>query len=226
MTLTARLVNFTFKRLVHILCRIDVSQLDKVPAEGPLLLAANHVNFIEVPILYLHLLPRPVTGFVKADNWEKPFLRWLFNLWHAIPLHRGEADMAAIRAGLAALARDQILAIAPEGTRTGDGRLQQGHPGIAVMALKSGAPILPVAYWGGEKFWHNFPRLRRTDFNIGVGRPFTLDAGGARVTKQMRRQMADEIMCQIARLLPPEYRGYYTDLSAATETYLRFAPEG
>ncbi len=223
MTPTARLVNFTFKRILRILCRIDTSQLAQIPAEGPLILAVNHINFIEVPILYTHLMPRPVTGFVKSDNWENVFSRWLFELWQAIPLHRGQADMAAIRAGLAALEQGHMLAIAPEGTRTGDGRLRQGHPGIAVMALKSGAPILPIAYWGGEKFLDNFPRLRRTDFYIGVGRPFTLNAGGARVNKQIRQQMTDEIMFQIARLLPPEYRGYYADSSAVTETYLQFS---
>jgi 1-acyl-sn-glycerol-3-phosphate acyltransferase len=225
MSLTFHVVNFTFKRIVRLLCRVDDSQWHKFPATGPLLLAANHVNFVEVPIMYTHLMPRPVTGFVKAENWEKPFLRWLFDLWGGIPLHRGEADMAAIRDGLAALAEGKMLTIAPEGTRTGDGRLQKAHPGIVIMALKSGAPILPIAYWGHEQFWPNFKRLRRTDFNLGVGRPFTLHPGSQRVTKEIRQQMADEIMFQIARLLPEEYRGYYSDLSRATEMYLKFLSE-
>jgi 1-acyl-sn-glycerol-3-phosphate acyltransferase len=225
MSLTFHLTNFTFKRIVRILCRVNDSQWHKFPAKGPLLLAANHVNFVEVPVMYTHLLPRPVTGFVKAENWEKPFFRWLFNLWGGIPLHRGEADMTAVRAGLSVLEDEWMLTVAPEGTRTGDGRLRQGHPGIVIMALKSGAPILPVAYWGHEMFWQNFKRLRRTDFNLQVGRPFTLDPGSQRVTKQIRQQMADEIMFQIARLLPEDYRGYYSDLSQATEEYLKFGPE-
>ena len=222
MSLTYHVVNFTFKRITRILCRVDDSQWHKFPQKGPLLLAANHVNFVEVPVMYTHLLPRPVTGFVKAENWEKPFFRWLFNLWGGIPLHRGEADMTAVRAGLAVLEDKGMLTVAPEGTRTGDGRLRQGHPGIVIMALKSGAPILPIAYWGHEMFWPNFKRLRRTDFNLHVGRPFTLDPGSQRVTKEIRQQMTDEIMFQIAHLLPEEYRGYYSDLSQATETYLNF----
>ncbi len=225
MSVTYHLVNFTFKRITRILCRVDDSQWHKVPAQGPLLLAVNHVNFMEVPVMYLHLLPRPVTAFVKAKNWEKPFLRWLFELWGAIPLHRGEADMAAVRAGLAALEAGKILTVAPEGTRTGNGRLIRGHPGIVLMALKADAPILPVAYYGSEQFWDNIRRLRRTDFKVRVGRPFRLNPGGAHVNKAMRQQMADEIMFQIARLLPPEYRGYYADLSTASETYLHFLPE-
>ncbi len=225
MNVTYPLVNFVFKRLVRILCCVDDSQWSKFPPKGPLLLAANHINFLEVPVMYLHLLPRPITGFVKAENWEKPFFRWLFNLWGGIPLHRAEADMAAMRAGLAALAEGKILTVAPEGTRTGDGRLIRGHPGIVLMALKADTPILPVAYCGSEHFWDNIRRLRRTPFNVRVGRPFRLEPGSAPVTKAVRQQMADEIMYQIARLLPPENRGYYADLSAATETYLDFLPE-
>lgn len=222
MTFTARLILFTFKRIVRILCRIDESQLNRVPATGPLLLAANHINFLELPVVYTHLMPRPLTGFVKADNWDKPLLRWLFNLWEAIPLHRGEADVTAVRAGLGTLKQGKILAVAPEGTRSGDGRLQKAHPGIVIMALKSGAPILPVAYWGGEKFWSNIKRLRRTDFYIAVGRPFRLNPGEARVSKQIRQQMADEIMLQITRLLPSEYHGYYADFAPGSETYIQF----
>lgn len=225
MTFTYRIVNAVFKRILRILCRVDDSQWRKIPETGPLLLVVNHVNFIEAPMMITHLIPRPLTGFVKAENWDKPVSRWLFEMWNAIPLHRGEADLTAVRAGLAALADGQILAVAPEGTRTGDGRLRQGHPGIVTMALKGKAPILPAAYFGHEVFWQNMRRLRRTDFRLRVGRPFMLEMGDGRVTKQIRQQMVDEIMYQIARLLPPENRGYYADLDAATESYIRFLSE-
>jgi 1-acyl-sn-glycerol-3-phosphate acyltransferase len=79
-----------------------------------------------------------------------------------------------------------------------------------------------MVYYGGELFWDNLSRLRRTDFHIVVGQPFYLDAGESKVTRQVRRQMADEVMYQMARLLPPAYRGVYSDVAAATEKYLRF----
>jgi 1-acyl-sn-glycerol-3-phosphate acyltransferase len=219
-----RLVNFTFKRIVRTLCRVDDSQWHKIPEAGPLLLVVNHINFIEVPVAYTHLLPRPITGFVKAENWDKTFTRWLFELWGAIPLHRGEADITAVRAGLAALAQGKILVVAPEGTRTGDGRLRPGQPGIVTMALKSNVAVLPVAYYGHQHFWSNVRRLRRTDFHLAVGRPFYLIRGNSRITKRIRQQMVDEIMYQLAQLLPAECRGHYADLSAASQTFLRFAP--
>jgi 1-acyl-sn-glycerol-3-phosphate acyltransferase len=219
---TYHVVNFTFKRIVRILCRVDDSQWHNIPAEGPFIMAVNHINFMEIPVMYTHLLPRPMTGFVKAESFDLPFVGWVFKLWEGIPLQRGEADMTAMRAGLNALAEGKILVIAPEGTRTGDGRLQQGHPGLVTMALKANVPILPVAYYGSEHFWPNFKRLRRTDFHVNVGRPFTLDRRGMRITKEVRRQMVDEIMAQIAQLLPPENRGFYAALSAAPSTYLRY----
>jgi 1-acyl-sn-glycerol-3-phosphate acyltransferase len=222
MSFTYHVVNFTFRRIVRVLCRVDDSQLPKIPEKGPYIMAVNHINFMEMPLMYTHLIPRPMTGFVKAAGWKNPFLRWIFDLWGAIPVERGEADMSAVRAGLSALDEGKILVIAPEGTRTGDGRLIQGHPGIVTMALKGNVPILPVVYYGHENFWSNIKRLRRTDFQINVGRPFYLDRGGARVSKEVRRQMVDEIMYQLAGLLPEKYRGYYADLSAATEAYLSF----
>ncbi len=221
-TFGQRLVLLGIKTLLRILCRVDAAQLDRVPAHGPLILLSNHVNFLDVPVVFTHLYPRVVTGFAKAETWDSPFLGPLFTLWRAIPLRRGEADMGAIRQALAALEAGCILGLAPEGTRSGDGRLQRGHAGVVTLALRSGAPLLPCVFYGGERFWSNLRRLRRTDFHIIVGQPFYLDARGERVTRQVRQQMTDEIMYRLAALLPPEYRGVYADLSAATTTYLRY----
>lgn len=225
MRLRARLVNGTIKGLTRILCRVDDAQLALIPQQGPLILVANHINFLEVPLIYTHLLPRPVTGFAKAETWDNPAMAALFDLWEAIPLQRGEADHAAMRRALGALGAGKILAMAPEGTRSGHGRLQRGHPGVVTLALLSGAPLLPLAYFGSESFRGNLSHLRRTEFHIAVGRPFVLDPRGAKVTREIRQCMVDEVMYQLAALLPPAYRGAYSDLALATETYLRF-PEG
>jgi 1-acyl-sn-glycerol-3-phosphate acyltransferase len=219
---TAWLVNTTLKGFTRLLCRVDDRQLARIPAAGPLILVSNHINFIEVPLVYTHLLPRPVTGFAKAETWDNPAMAYLFNLWKAIPLRRGEADLAGLRLGLRALEAGQILAVAPEGTRSGDGRLKRGYPGIVMLALLSGAPVLPLAYYGSERFRSNLSRLRRTDFHILVGEQFTLLPQTARVSAHIRQKIADEIMYQLAALLPPAYRGEYADLSQASRDYLVF----
>jgi 1-acyl-sn-glycerol-3-phosphate acyltransferase len=217
-----RPLNSVVRLVTGILCRIYDEQLVKVPPRGPLILVANHVSFIEVPILISHLQPRPITGFAKSENWDNPVTRFLFHVWGGIPLRRGTPDTVAFRQALKALDEGYIMAVAPEGTRSGDGVLQRGIPGVVLLALRTGVPLLPMAYYGGEQFRHRLPRLRRTDFHIAIGRSFYLRAGNGRVTPEVRQQMVDEIMYQIAALLPPSYRGYYADLSAATEEYLEF----
>jgi 1-acyl-sn-glycerol-3-phosphate acyltransferase len=224
MTFIYQMVFSTIKALIRFLCRVDDAQLARVPGQGPLIIVANHVNFLEVPLIYTHLQPRPLTGFAKVEAWDNPFIGALFSMGGAIPLYRGEADVAAFRQALKALEAGHILALAPEGTRSGHGRLQQGRPGAILLALRSGTPLLPLVYYGGERFWQNLACLRRTDFHIIVGQPFYLDAGEVKVTRQVRQQMIDEVMYQMAALLPPAYRGAYSDLTAATETYLRFPP--
>jgi 1-acyl-sn-glycerol-3-phosphate acyltransferase len=200
---------------------VDYREISKIPSQGPLILVGNHVNFLEVPVMYLYLLPRNMTGFAAAKSWKNPFFSFLFDLWDAIPLKRWEADINALKMGLEALRSGKILAIAPEGTRSGDGKLQAGNPGVVLLALKSGAPLLPVSYYGGEEIWRNLRKLRRTEFNIVVGEPFVLAPGTSKVTGEVRQKMLDEIMYQLASLLPEEYRGVYSDLDNATQEYIQ-----
>ena len=82
-----------------------------------------------------------------------------------------------------------------------------------------------LVFYGAEHYRDNLRRLRRTDFHVVVGEPFYIDAGGVRVTRQVRQQIVDEIMYQMAVLLPPAYRGAYSDLNAATKKYLSFQPD-
>jgi len=221
-TITERVVDTTLKGITAILCRVDGKQLSRVPHKGPLIVVTNHINFLEAPIIYTRLQPRPITGFAKIESWDTTWLGWLFDVWGMIPIQRGEADLTAVKKGLAALRKGQILTIAPEGTRSNDGRLLLGQPGIAAMGLLSGAPLLPIVHYGHENYRKELSRLRRSHFRAIVGPTFWLDDCGLRVTAEIRQLMTDEIMYQLAMLLPSEYRGVYSDLSMATQKYLRF----
>jgi 1-acyl-sn-glycerol-3-phosphate acyltransferase len=220
-----RVVTSTVKGIIRATCKIDDDLMAQVPEEGPLIIVSNHINFLEVPLFYTHLTERrDMVGFAKAEVWKNPILGPLADLWGATPLHRGEADMAALRYVIGKLKEGYILGVAPEGTRSGDGRMQRGNPGIVLLALRSGAPLLPLPHWGGERFFPNLARLRRTDFRFALGQQFYLDPGGVRVTSEVRQEMIDEVMYQIAALLPAYYRGVYSDMENATERYLRFPP--
>jgi len=207
-----------------IMCRIHKENWESVPREGPLITITNHTGMLEAPMMYTQLQPRPkLTALAKIESWDNWFLKMVFNLWEIIPIRRGEADREALRKSLEMIEQGYIFGMSPEGTRSKNGTLLRAHSGVAVLALKTGAPLLPIVHWGGEDFSKNLKRRRRTDFFIRVGKPFRLDAGGGHVTQEIRQQMADEMMYQVAKLLPEKYRGEYTDLENATEKYLRFA---
>lgn len=224
MNLMKWIVTYGCKLGLDVMCRIDAKELEKIPQTGPLLAFTNHTGMVEAPLLYTQLQPRKkLTAIAKVETWDNWFLNWVFTLWDIIPIRRGEADMVAMRKSLEVLEKGYILGISPEGTRSREGKLLHAHGGIAMLGLHSGAPLQAVAHWGGENFGKNVKKFKRTDFHIRVGPVFYLDAHGERISKEVRQQMADEMMYQLAKLLPESYRGEYSDLGNATEKYLRFA---
>lgn len=217
-------VAWALRLAMRLFCRIRLAESVKIPAKGPLIIYANHINSIEVPIMMSYLHPRPLIGFAKAESWRNPVFNLLFSLFNGIPVRRGEADLTAMQKAVQAVKDGNILAISPEGTRSYNGKLQKGLPGIILIAVRSGAPLQPMVYWGHEGVWVSLRRLKRSDFNFRVGNPFTIDLHGEALSRDVRQQAADEVMYQLAALLPPEYRGIYSDLEKATETYLHFEP--
>lgn len=214
------LTNFIVRVYTRITCRIDGDDLKKFPLQGPVIAIANHTGQIEVPLLLAHLQPRKLTGWAKMETWDNWFLNWIFGVWGVIPVRRGEADMNALKKALRALEQGYIFGIAPEGTRNKTGKLRRAMPGTVIIALHSGAPIIPIAHWGSEVYLKNLKRLKRTDFHIRIGEPFKVNVDGLRVTGEIRQQIVDEMMYRLAKLLPEEYRGEYSDMSKYSEKFL------
>jgi 1-acyl-sn-glycerol-3-phosphate acyltransferase len=210
------------KLLTSILCRIDANELQRVPGRGPLILVTNHVNILEIPILYTRLQPRPISGFFASYRLKSRWMTWLLDTLGGIPVHRGQPDRTALTLAKERIRAGDIFALAPEGTRSGDGRLQVGRAGVLLLALETGAPILPVAFWGSEHWQRNLRRLRRTPFHVAVGRPLVIEVDEKKLDRERRQAVVDELMMQLARLLPESYRGVYADLPSQEPRYLRF----
>jgi 1-acyl-sn-glycerol-3-phosphate acyltransferase len=213
-----RVIGFNF------LAKVDrVEGLENVPRQGPAILMINHIAFID-PIVVLHLVPRNIVPMAKIEVYDYPLVGIFPRMWGVIPVRREEVDRRAIQGALDVLRAGEIILVAPEATRSP--RLQQGKEGVAYLALRSGAPIVPVAIEGTE----GFPclpvskRWRGPGAQVRFGRPFTLQASQEHKVRSQLRQMTDEAMYVLAAMLPEERRGVYADLSQATRLTLKDFP--
>ncbi len=195
--------------LEWVLITPEISGLENLPTDGAFLVVTNHLSIADPPMVFIHF-PRQMVMFA-ADKWKKaPGIRQLAELMGVIWVARGEADMSAIKTSLAALKSGQPMGMAPEGTRSHTGGLIKAKTGAAYLADRVGVPIVPIAISGTERLGHNLKRLRRTPVRFVVGRPFRLPPNG-RAKGDVLEQYTDEIMCRLAVLLPPEYRGVYAE---------------
>ena len=215
-------VTLFLKGFLNTLCRIDCREfVEALSKNKPLLVVFNHINFLEVPILVAHSYPLKVTGLVKSETWKNPFFAFLFNTYRAVPIDRDGAFAEAFRQVHEAIDNGFFMCIAPEGTRSKNGILGRGKAGIIHLALEIDTPILPVAHYGGENVWKNIKRLRRTPLHFRAGRPFKIRFDG-RPDKHTREEILDEVMGQMARLLPVEKRGFYAQQAELDCKHLEF----
>lgn len=210
------LINVVFRLVLTLLTDWEVSGVENVPTTGPLIVAANHISFLDGLFLAL-VIPRHVHLITKVESLNIPILGGFIGLWGAFPVRRGVVDRKALHKALTLLAQGKVLGFFPEGTR-GRGatthKLLRAKPGITVVALRSGAPILPVGFTGTENpFSPRSPwlQLRRPKVHIQIGTPFTLPRHEGQVDREMLYTLTSDIMYRIADLLPPEYHGYYAD---------------
>lgn len=215
-----RFLRFLLRTLgFTLLAKIDqVEGLENVPKEGPGILMINHIAFID-PIVVLHVMPRNIVPLAKTEVYKYPVIGIFPKLWGVIPVQREGFDRQAVQQVLEVLRAEEIVLLAPEGTRSLDGQLAQGREGVAYLASRSGAPIIPVAIDGTI----GFPALRYTaawrnpGARVTFGKPFRYRSSLKRASRDQLRQMTVEAMYILAELLPEHRRGVYADLLQATQ---------
>ena len=220
-----RFFNWWLRCAYWLLLRIQVEDVENIPAQGSVILMINHIHFLD-PFVIAASMPRQITAMSKIENFSIPFWGWIFKLYGAIPVRRDQVDRKALKQALEVLKKgDVMLILAPEGTRSPCRALQPAHSGLAYIAHRSNAVIVPLAITGTPDFGHNLKRLRRTPVQLKLGKPFYLSANSHRLKRETLSAMAAEAMYQLAALLPPDHRGFYGDLEGATENYIQF-PDG
>ncbi len=196
------------KILLFLFTRLKVTGRCNVPGQGPLLVVANHLNLADPPIVAIGL-GRKVVFMAKEELFHSRFSRYLVSSLGAFPVHRGQLDREALRQAEQALAGDGVLVMFPEGSRSKNARLQSGHPGSALVAIRSCVPILPVGITGTERIKGAASLLGRPRITVNIGVPFRLPPAEEKLTKAELTEYTDIIMKRIAGLLPTEYRGEY-----------------
>lgn len=204
----------------YLIVRLQVEGLDNVPAAGPAILMINHVAFLD-PVMLIACVQRRIVPMSKIENLRLPGVSLLIRLWGAINVRRGEVDRAALRQAMEALQAGHLLLMAPEGTRSKSGELQEPHDGIAYVATRTSALVVPVGIVGTPDVARNWKQWRRTTVHVTFGRPFYFETEGARVGREALSQMTREAMYQLAAMLPPQQRGRFSNLRTATTRLLR-----
>jgi 1-acyl-sn-glycerol-3-phosphate acyltransferase len=187
--------------------RWRVYDRDRVPREGPVILAANHASFLDPPLVGAGL-PRAINYLARENLFKYPGIGWLLRSWNAVPVDRDGGGGAGLKAILDRLLAGGGIILFPEGTRSPDGALRPGRPGIGLTVIKSTAPVVPVRVFGTHQAWGRQMKLPRPHpVAVKYGQP--LDFADVRKEaeictkprlKQIYQEIADRIMTEIAKL--------------------------
>ena len=201
-----------FRAIFRLLTRVEAHGLENLPPGG-LIVSPNHLSSVDAPLIFIMLPGRKQTTFVADKYRHHPFFRPIVTMVDCIWVNRGATSPSTIKAAVRALQAGTVLGVAPEGTRSRTHALQQGKTGVVYLAYASGAPIVPAALTNTEKAIPSLYRLRRARLTVTFGQPIYFGEPG-RHTRPTTQQLEDgtvEVMCRLAALLPPEYRGVYDD---------------
>lgn len=220
---------FGLSQLVTLLTmRVQARGLDNFPKQGPAVIVFNHLGDADAVVL-MALFPYVIAeGLGKIELHDHWLVGPAFRAYGIIWVHRGRPDRRALRAALDGLARGRMVALAPEGRQTVTGGLEEGNEGAAFLALRSGAPVVPIALTGTENqhIYDHLKKLKRAPVSVTVGRPFLLaeaqggelERAGIPRRREILQQGTRRIMKELARLLPESYRGTYGTSGAERPT--------
>ena len=198
----------TLRRLLGLTTRLQIEGLDNIPQGDAAIIAFNHLGHLD-PLLVSAFAPRAPEFIALADLLSVPGTSLALRAYGVIPIRRDEYDRQVIRAALDALNRGDWVALAPEARQSPTATSEKGRAGVAYLALKSGALVVPVGITGTQNIYSAWRKRQRPLISMTVGIPFHLSAQPGPNRREALEAAHAAIMKHIAQLLPVEYRGYW-----------------
>lgn len=195
------IVYYIFMPLFKILYRFSTSGKENLPGSGRMILAANHISYLDPIVVSLAVYPRRVNFMAKEELFQVPILRNLITWLNAFPVRRGELDKKSLKRAISLLYQEKVLGVFPEGTRIKEG-LGEAYRGAAFIALKTESPIIPIAISGtervlpGKSIIPRFPKIRAT-----IGKPIIPTEISHLDKKEKLKTMMDKVMFSLSEML-------------------------
>ena len=199
--------------ILNLIADIQILTIENVPDQGGFVIATNHIGIVDIAMFH-YQFDRFDMFIPVAEKWEKVgWIRFMGKHLNFLFVDRFNPDLKALRKMIGLMETGNSLVIAPEGTRSRTGALIVGKPGVAYLAARSGFPVVPVAITGTEDkvLLDNIKHFRKSKITVTAGTPFTLPPIPKTGRDAALQNYTDEIMCQIAAILPERYRGIYAD---------------
>lgn len=206
-------LRFLIRTLLKLIARFEIRGKENVPLTGGMVISSNHIGILDIIMVYF-AIDRTDLFIPVAEKWEKiGWIKWLGKQLNFLFVDRYNPDLKAIRKMIALMEAGKCLVIAPEGTRSRTGALIEGKPGVAYLAARSGFPVVPVAITGTEDkvILANVKQLKKSSITLTAGNPFVIQPLPKTNRDEALQEYIDEIMCQMAALLPEKYRGVYAE---------------
>lgn len=205
--LSRLVVNFLFR----VLSRVTVYGAERIPQGTSFIAVSNHVGRLDAGLVYFLLDRRDIIMLVAEKYRQHAWSRALVWMVDGIFIDRFNADLNALREVFRRLKQGGVMVVAPEGTRSKSGALQEGREGASFIAARTGLTIMPGGLVGTQdaQVVSRLRKFKRLDIELHIGPPFTLPPLEGRDRAEQLKAYTDEIMCRIAVLLPPEMRGLY-----------------
>lgn len=185
--------------------------LENLPLTGGIIVATNHMSRMDIPVLFANPVRPEITALMADKYVNFPIIGWVSKVAGAVFIDRDRADFGAFRVAKQLINDGIAMGIAPEGTRSTSSQLIEGKSGTVLLALKTKALIVPVGLAGTEDSIKRLLTFRKPHIVARFGKPFTIDEIPRENREEALQKATDEVMCQIAALLPKKYWGFYKD---------------